>query len=236
MAWIRALLGTLLALAVLVVGLCFGLYAYGVSGLPDDLEPTRYRAAPELRALYLDMEAGGIEDVPRLNPLSVWSYGLWHNAGRQREPLGSQLRLLGHAGRALMIRREAGQAGATRWHLINLAATIEVSRHWRMDRMVDTLLAESGFGRNATGIEQAAHAWYRRPLAELVPEERLLLIALMKGPSYYDPCRNPERFGQRYRDLAARATGFDPDAALPRAVARLSPPDCAERLKVVATP
>jgi hypothetical protein len=235
MAWLRALLGTLLVIVALVVGLCFGLHAYGASGYPDDLEPNRYRAPPALRALYLDVEAGAIEDVPRLNPVSVWGYWLWHYSGRQREPLGSRLRLLGHAGRALVV-RQTPQGNAARWHLINLAATVHVSRHWGLERMVDTVLAEAGFGRNAKGIEQAAQAWYGRPLANLVPEEQLLLIALMKGPSYYDPCRNPERFDQRYRDVAARAKGFDPDTALRRAVARLSPPDCADSLKTTALP
>lgn len=95
--------------------------------------------------------------------------------------------------------------------------------------MVDTVLAESGFGRNARGIEQAAQAWYGRPLADLVPEERVLLIALMKGPSYYDPACRPERFANRYRHLAAKAGGFDADTALPRALARLSMQGCPGR-------
>jgi len=229
MAWLRATLGTLLVIAALLVGLCFGLHAYGASGFPDDLEPNRYRATPELRALYLDVEAGAIEDVPRLNPVSIWGYWLWHYSGRQREPLGSQLRLLGHAGRALVIRRDAGQAAATRWHLTNLAATTHVSRKWSIERMVDTVLAESGLGRNATGIEQAAKVWYGRSLGELLPEEQLLLIALMKGPSYYDPACRPERFADRYRHLAAKAGGFDADTALPRALARLSKQACPDR-------
>ena len=95
--------------------------------------------------------------------------------------------------------------------------------------MVGTVLAEAGFGRNARGIEQAAQAWYGRPLADLVPEERLLLIALMKGPSYYDPACRPERFADRYRRLATKAGGFDPDTALPRALARLSNQNCPDR-------
>lgn len=229
MAWLRATLGTLLVVATLILGLCFGLHAYGASGLPDDLDPNRYRATPALRALYLDVEAGAIEDVPRLNPVSIWGYWLWRYWGRQREPLGHQLRLLGHAGRALVIRRDAGQSAATHWHLSQLAATTHVSRTWSIGRMVDTVLAESGFGRNATGIEQAAKVWYGRPLRDLVPEEELLLIALMKGPSYYDPACRPERFANRYRHLAAKADGFDADTALARALARLSKQDCPGR-------
>ena len=217
MAWFRALLGTLLVLVALVLGLCFGLHAVGTSGLPDDLAPSRYRAPPDMRALFLRIEAGEVDNVPRLNPVSVWGYWLWHGDDRRREPLAAQLRLLGHAGRMLAT-RESSTVSATRWHLINGAASVHVSRHWSADDMVGTVLAEAGFGRNARGIEQAAQAWYGRPLADLVPEERVLLIALMKGPSYYDPVCRPERFADRYRHLATKAGGFDADTALSRAL------------------
>jgi hypothetical protein len=228
MAWLKALLATLLVLAALVVGLCFGLHAMGASRLPDDLAPSRYRAPSELRALYLKVEVGDVADVPRLNPVSVWGYWLWHFSGKQREPLGAQLRLLGHAGRRLVV-RQSSPSSATRWHLTNLAASVHVSRHWSRDDMVDTVLAEAWFGRNAKSIEQAAQVWYGRPIAALVREERLLLIALMKSPSYYDPACRPERFAERYRHVAARAGGIDPDAALPRALARLSLQACPDR-------
>lgn len=230
MAWLRATLGTLLVLVALVVGLSFGLHAMGTSGLPDDLEPSRYRAPTDVRALFLKVEVGDVDvdDVPRLNPVSVWGYRLWHVSGEQREPLRAQLRLLGHAGRMLAT-RESSTVSATRWHLINGAASVHVSRHWSVDDMVGTVLAEAGFGRNARGIEQAAQAWYSRPLADLVPEERVLLIALMKGPSYYDPVCRPQRFANRYRHLAAKAEGFDADTALARALARLSKQDCPGR-------
>jgi hypothetical protein len=225
MAWVKSLLVTLLVLAALIVGLCFGLYAIGESQFPDDLEPNGYRAAPELRALYRQVETRGIEDVPRLNPVSVWGYWLRQVSDPQRGLHDARLRLLGHGGRALVMRRSP--ARGARWHLANLAATVRVSRHWEMDRRVDTLLAEGWFGRNATGIERAATVWYGRPLADLAPEERLLLIALMKSPSYYDPACRPERFAERYRWAAAQAGGFEPDAALRRALARLSPQTCA---------
>lgn len=216
MGWIKALLAALLLIAALVIGLCFGLYAIGASRFPDDLEPNGYRAPPGVRALYLDVEVGDIDDVPHLDPVSIWGYGLRHLSDTQREPLGAQLRLLGHAGRSLVI-RQSSPAGPMRRHLANLAATVHVSRHWEMDRMVDTLLAEGWFGRNARGIEQAANVWYGRPLADLAPEERLLLIALVRSPSYYDPACHPERFAKRYRWAAAQADGFEPDAALHRA-------------------
>lgn len=227
MAWLRALLVTLLLSAALVVGLCFGLYAMGASQLSGDLAPSRYHVPPEVRALYLKVEAGDVDHVPRLNPVTVWGYWLWHVSGKQREPLGAQLQLLGHAGRTLAT-RESSSASARR-HLAHLAASIHVSRHWNVEDMVGTVLMESGFGRNTRGIEQAAQAWYDRPLTDLAPGEQVLLIALMKGPSYYDPVCRPARFADRYRGLAAKAGASDADAALRRALARLSRPDCPDQ-------
>ena len=49
-------------------------------------------------------------------------------------------------------------------------------------------------GRRAIhGFGLAAWYYYRRPLAELRSEELALLIGLVKGPSYYNPRRHPER-------------------------------------------
>ena len=49
-------------------------------------------------------------------------------------------------------------------------------------------------GRRAIhGFGLAAWYYYRRPLQELRSEELALLIGLVKGPSYYNPHRHPER-------------------------------------------
>ena len=225
MARVRAILGTLLVVAGFVVALCFGLYAVGASDFPDYRQPNRYRAKPDLRALYLDVEAGGIEDVPRLNPVSAWGYRLWQLSGWQGAPVDSQRGLLSRAGRTLAM-RQAHPTRGLRGHLLDSAATIRASRDWPLERMVDTILAESTFGRGAKGIEQAALAWYGRPLDDLVPEERLLLIALMKGPSHYDPVCRPERFAQRYPWAAKRAGFADAGSALRAALARMRPSAC----------
>ncbi len=56
-------------------------------------------------------------------------------------------------------------------------------------------------GRRAMhGFGLAAWYYYRRPLAELRSEELALLIGLVKGPSYYNPHRHPERARAR-RDM-----------------------------------
>ena len=101
-----------------------------------------------------------------------------------------------------------------------------VSRHWSRDQVLDTLLDQSWFGRDAKGIESAAVAYYGVPAAELRPEESLALVTLMRGPSYYDPSCRPERFAHRYW-LAAAKTKLDSEPqSLEKATNRLRSIPC----------
>ena len=47
------------------------------------------------------------------------------------------------------------------------------------------------------GFGQGSRFYFRRPLAELTPPQLALLVGLVKGPSYYNPRRHPERAEQR---------------------------------------
>jgi penicillin-binding protein 1B len=55
-------------------------------------------------------------------------------------------------------------------------------------------------GRAVHGFGLASQFYFNKPLAELQPQEIALLIAMVKGPSYYNPRRNPDRARAR-RDL-----------------------------------
>ncbi|MFF3908172.1 transglycosylase domain-containing protein [Streptomyces sp. NPDC001848] len=58
------------------------------------------------------------------------------------------------------------------------------------------------YGRNAYGIEAAAHAYFNKPAFKLDPGECAFLAAMLKGATYYDP---------------AGATSIDPKNATPEA-------------------
>ena len=47
------------------------------------------------------------------------------------------------------------------------------------------------------GVASASEFWFNRNLSDLSNEQIALLIAIVKGPSYYDPRRNPERARER---------------------------------------
>src|SRR5690606_36547704 len=53
-------------------------------------------------------------------------------------------------------------------------------------------LGQNG-GRAVHGFGLASRFWFGKPLAELDVHEIALLVAIVRGPSYYDPRRNPER-------------------------------------------
>jgi len=71
------------------------------------------------------------------------------------------------------------------------------------------------------GVASGAEFWFGRSLDTLTTEQTALMIAIIKGPSYYDPRRNPERAKQR-RDFALtkmHASGLIDAAELKRAQA-----------------
>ncbi|MCR9277707.1 MAG: transglycosylase domain-containing protein [Pseudomonadaceae bacterium] len=60
-------------------------------------------------------------------------------------------------------------------------------------------LAQDG-ARAVHGFGLGAHYYFNQPLAELAPHQIALLIGVIRGPSYYNPRRNPKRALER-RDL-----------------------------------
>jgi len=73
----------------------------------------------------------------------------------------------------------------------------------------EVYLGQDG-GRAIHGMGLAAQYYFGRPLEELEPHQYAMLVGLLKGPSYYDPRRHPERARQR-RDtvlLAAMDQGI----------------------------
>ncbi|MEL1265552.1 penicillin-binding protein 1B [Pseudoxanthomonas putridarboris] len=74
-------------------------------------------------------------------------------------------------------------------------------------------------GQAIHGVSAASEFWFGRDLDSLTTEQIALLIGIVKGPSYYDPRRNPERALAR-RNLALdkmRETGLIDDAEHKRA-------------------
>lgn len=73
--------------------------------------------------------------------------------------------------------------------------------HYSKDEILETYLNEVYLGQQGRraihGFAMASQFYFAQPLQELNLARTALLVALVKGPSYYDPRRNPERALQR---------------------------------------
>jgi len=98
--------------------------------------------------------------------------------------------------------------------------------HYAKDEILEAYLNEVYLGQDGNraihGFGLASHFYFEKPLAELNVEQYALLVGLVKGPSYYNPRRHPERararrnlvlevmadLGLIERDVARRASNM----------------------------
>ncbi|MHB8471556.1 MAG: penicillin-binding protein 1B [Gammaproteobacteria bacterium] len=69
--------------------------------------------------------------------------------------------------------------------------------HYQKAEILETYLNEVYLGQDGAraihGFGLASQFYFQRPLNQLQPQQIALLVALVKGPSFYDPRRNPQR-------------------------------------------
>lgn len=219
-AWLPWAISTAIGVPLLFVALCWTIYAWSARSVPDVLPAAAARAPATVRTQYLAIETGGATRMPRLNPVTFWLEYFTPAKGRGIAP---DMRLLGSAARIAQSRDTVARAEGQR-HVAGIAYNIDIGRQWSFEQAVDTVLAESQFGRGSVGIEAAAQAYFGVPAVDLRPQESLALIVLMRAPSWYDPNCRRERFATRYAWAADRLghTGpqWTPEAALSRMSAR----------------
>lgn len=76
---------------------------------------------------------------------------------------------------------------------------IKLDREKSKDDILEGYLNTSYFGRNAYGIQAAAHAYYDKDVGDLTVGEGAYLAALLNAPSLYDVTANPD---ERHAALA----------------------------------
>lgn len=85
--------------------------------------------------------------------------------------------------------------------------SILLESHYSKEAILETYLNEVYLGqdgaRSIHGFGLGSYFYFKKPLNELEPQEIALLIALVKGPSYYNPRTHPERAIKR-RNLVLR--------------------------------
>lgn len=90
----------------------------------------------------------------------------------------------------------------TLWRKANEALIALILEYrFSKDQILEAYLNEIFIGQNHAnavhGFGLGSRFYFGKPLAELQPEEYALLIGMLKGPSFYDPRRFPERAQQR---------------------------------------
>ncbi len=91
------------------------------------------------------------------------------------------------------------------WRKFNEAImSVLLEFHYEKDEILEAYINEIYLGQSGRqaihGFGLASQFYFNRHLAELQPEQLALLVGLVKGPSYYNPRKHPERIRQR-RDL-----------------------------------
>jgi penicillin-binding protein 1B len=99
--------------------------------------------------------------------------------------------------------------------------------HYDKDQILETYLNEIYLGQDRNraihGVGLAAQFYFAKPVGELAVHESALLIALIKGPSFYDPHRHPERARERRDLVLAEMKGQGHLTARQHAAARAMP-------------
>lgn len=78
---------------------------------------------------------------------------------------------------------------------------ISLDARYEKDEILEAYLNEVFLGQDGSraihGFGMASVFYFNRPLVELKPHHVALLVGLVKGPSYYDPRKHPQRALQR---------------------------------------
>ncbi len=225
--WPQWALVVLIGLLVVCIALCFGIYAWGARFVPDDIPASSYRAPDSIRDQYLAVEVDRATSLRKLNPVTFWIDHFMSTRQFPTSPPPEQI-LLYRATRVAEFKYGRARRMSDH-HLSSIAFAIKISREWTRDQAVNTILAESGFRKDVIGIEAAAGFYFGVPLAELRPQESLVLIALLKGPAIYDPNCRRERFERRYVQTVEKLGKTGPEWSAAAALSRLRPTGCARR-------
>jgi penicillin-binding protein 1A len=88
--------------------------------------------------------------------------------------------------------------------LREIITAIQIERTYSKREIIEMYLNIIAFDYNAYGIHAAARRFFSKDVHEIAVEEGAVLIAILNGPSHYNPIRHPDRAQQR-RNLVLRS-------------------------------
>ena len=173
-----------------------------VAAQQEDRELVRLEHVPErFKATLLLVEDRDFYQHHGVSPLSVLR-ALWVNAVAGRTVQGGST-LTQQLAKNMFLSSER-----TLWRKANEALiALILDYRFNKDQILEAYLNEVFVGQNYAnavhGVGLGSRFYFGKPVSELQASETALLIGLLKGPSYFDPRRYPERAQQR-RDLVLR--------------------------------
>lgn len=81
--------------------------------------------------------------------------------------------------------------------LREMRVALEIEKHYPKDKILELYLNQIELGNRAFGVEAAAQRYFGKPVRQLNVAEAAMLAALPKGPTMYNPRRNPDLAVQR---------------------------------------
>lgn len=189
----RRRLRILLALAATVGLLPFllvtAVYFHTLRGLGDLPQPPPERPIPGLLAVGIWEDIGERSERFEVEKTWPWTPVLDLALHRFPEPPGSKA-----ASRvaSLWLASRPRTPMAPR-HLRRVVLTVWLSRNWSASELTQELALQSYFGRKATGVHQAALAYFGKSPESLTAGQAALLVGLLRSPTQDGPDRNPKR-------------------------------------------
>ncbi len=104
---------------------------------------------------------------------------------------------------------EIGRAPSLNRKLKEAITAFKIEALYSKQEILETYLNTVPFLYNAWGIEMAARTYFDKPAAKLSVLEAATLVGMLKGTSYYNPVRNPERAVARRNTVLAQMVKRD---------------------------
>jgi penicillin-binding protein 1A len=87
--------------------------------------------------------------------------------------------------------------------VLEVLTALQLERTYSKKEIIEIYFNTVAFSHNAYGIGEAAKTYFSKPIEEITIDESAILVAMLKGPSIYNPISNPES-AIRQRNIVLR--------------------------------
>ncbi len=93
--------------------------------------------------------------------------------------------------------------------LKEMIIAVELEKRYTKDEIIMLYFNTVPFGGNSFGIKSAAKTFFSKAPKKLLVEESAMLVGMLKGPTMYNPVRNPERSIKRRNIVLTQMHKYD---------------------------